>query len=255
VAHAQARVERARAVAQARYERTLAGPQRRLAVPPDEHCRVRRAKEQLRRAQEAQSQRAAVPPIEETVNLTDPQSRVMKSVHGWLQGYNCQLAVTEDHVVLAVGVTQNASDARQFQPMMAAAVKAAAELPARSSSPVEIETVIADAGYFSAENVTAPGPDRLIATSTRRKLLEPESAPDARCSEVRQRMHKRLTSPEGQALYRRRGAIVEPVNGHLKDRRGLRMFRRRGLTAVTAELNLAGAVHNLLRLANRTAIA
>jgi hypothetical protein len=40
------------------------------------------------------------------------------------------------------------------------------------------------------------------------------------------------------------------VNGHIKDRRGLRTFRRRGLPAVTAETMFAGAVHNLLRLAS-----
>ena len=55
---------------------------------------------------------------------------------------------------------------------------------------------------------------------------------------------------EGLAAYRRRGATVEPVIGHLKDRIGLRRFSRRGLRAAAAELHLAAAMVNLTRLHN-----
>ena len=51
--------------------------------------------------------------------------------------------------------------------------------------------------------------------------------------------------------YRRRGVTVEPVNGHLKDRHGLRQFSRRGLRAVQAEAELAAATANLLKIWRR----
>lgn len=249
VAHAQARYERVRAAAQARYERTLAGPQRKKAVPPEEFCRVRDAKEQLRRAREAQARRQANPPAEEHVNLTDPHSRVMRSAHGWLQGYNCQLAVTADQIVLAARVTQDTNDARQFQPLMSDAVAAAATLPPRAGSIPEIGVLLADAGYFSVANATSPGPKRLIAPDSRHNT---DAASTGRKADpVRQRMREELSTEEGRALYRNRATTVEPVNGQLKDRRGLRQFRRRGLTAVTAELLLAATVHNLVKLARQ----
>jgi hypothetical protein len=58
----------------------------------------------------------------------------------------------------------------------------------------------------------------------------------------------RLSTPEGKALYTKRGATVEPVNGHLKEPRGPRRFSRRGRTAAKAELALAALTTNLLRL-------
>ena len=62
------------------------------------------------------------------------------------------------------------------------------------------------------------------------------------------RMTERLTEPANAALYKRRGATVEPVNAHLKDGRGLRRFSRRGLSAVESELSIAAWVTNLLKL-------
>jgi hypothetical protein len=65
-------------------------------------------------------------------------------------------------------------------------------------------------------------------------------------------MIHRLATAEASALYKRRAATVEPVNGHLKERIALRRFARRGLAACQAELDFAALVLNLgkfLRLA------
>jgi hypothetical protein len=62
-------------------------------------------------------------------------------------------------------------------------------------------------------------------------------------------MNHRLRTPEGLALYRRRGHMVEAPNAWLKDRRGLRRFPRRGLGAAQAELAFASVVTNLLKIA------
>ena len=54
------------------------------------------------------------------VNITDPDSHMMKSQTGWVQGYNAQAAVDEGGVVLSARVTNEPSDVKQCQPMMAA---------------------------------------------------------------------------------------------------------------------------------------
>jgi transposase len=66
--------------------------------------------------------------------------------------------------------------------------------------------------------------------------------------DVRARMTARLTTPEGQAIYRRRSQIIEPVFGQIKDPRGIRRFQRRGLAACNSEWKLITATHNLLKL-------
>ena len=61
------------------------------------------------------------------------------------------------------------------------------------------------------------------------------------------RVRSKIASTTGRALYRRRKALAEPVIGILKEQRGMRRFRMRGLTKLPAEfarattaLNLAG---------------
>ena len=193
-------------------------------------------------------------------NLTDPQSRIMKTRTGWIQGYNAQLAVSEDYLILALMLTQDTNDMTSFEPMMAATVDAADQVQEHRPStlneenePDGIGVVLADAGYCSDHNLTLEGPDRLIATSKDRRWREdaeqnPRTGSPPPEATALERMRHRMRTPEGAATYARRGATVEPVNAHLKDQVGLRRFSRRGLTAATSELNLAAAVTNLLKL-------
>jgi hypothetical protein len=111
--------------------------------------------------------------------------------------------------------------------------------------------VLADAGYASDANLTAPGPDRLIALGKRRTVAEssrarPTSGPPPPDATARQAMDHRLRTPEGAALYRRRGATVEPGIGNLK--KIIDRFSRRGLLAATSELHLAATAFNLLKI-------
>ena len=55
------------------------------------------------------------------------------------------------------------------------------------------------------------------------------------CDAVHRRMRQKLRDPVGRAIYGQRKAIVEPVNGVLKEQRGMRRFRQRGLTKVAVE--------------------
>ena len=63
-----------------------------------------------------------------------------------------------------------------------------------------------------------------------------------------------LDTPEGQARYRRRQQIVEPVFANIKYLRRIDRFQRRGLRACQAELKLITATHNLLKLWRATPI-
>ena len=180
-----------------------------------------------------------------TVNTTDPDSRLMSSATGGsVQGYNAQVAVTDDHLVLGVHLSQDANDTRCLLPTLSAAQGAAEFLG------LDITLVLADAGYFTEENLTAPGPDRLIAPGKHRDLTgqEPATGPPPLDASPQDAMRHRLRTEEGATAYKRRSATVEPVIGHLKELTGLTRFSRRGLPAVTAELHLAAAVHNLRRI-------
>lgn len=183
------------------------------------------------------------------VNITDPDSRLMTegSGGGSVQGYNVQIAVTDDHLILGVHLSQEANDTHCFAPTLAAALTAAQE------SDHQIGTVLADAGYFTDENLTMTGPDRLIAPGKNRDLhgdakTDPTSGPPPPDASPKDAMRHRLKIPENATTYKRRSATVEPVIAHLKDQTKLRRFARRGLQAATAELNLAAAVINLTRL-------
>jgi transposase len=51
-------------------------------------------------------------------NPTDPDSRIMKTRRGWVQGYNAQAVVTPQQIILASEVTTEVNDVRQLQPML-----------------------------------------------------------------------------------------------------------------------------------------
>src|SRR5436190_10934618 len=92
-------------------------------------------------------------------NTTDPQSRIMPTRKGFLQGYNAQIAVSADHMIVAVELGQSTNDQASFVPMMHAAQRVANHLHAMTDSEYHrIGTVLADAGYAADANLTTPGP-------------------------------------------------------------------------------------------------
>ncbi|MGH8917592.1 MAG: transposase [Actinomycetes bacterium] len=183
-------------------------------------------------------------------NITDPDSRIMKTKDGFVQGYNCQAAVDANQVVVACSVTQQANDLRQYQPMVDATV--AALTAAGITEPIGI--VLADAGYWSETNATAEGPDRLIATvkdwkqrRAARDLGTTTGPPPATASTL-EAMEHRLRTPQGAATYAKRSHTVEPVFADDKHNHGYDTFRRRGLAAAASEWALINISHNLGKL-------
>jgi hypothetical protein len=217
-------------------------------------------------------------------NVTDPDSRLMQdSTGGIIQGYNAQLAVSSDGLILSPKLVQDRNDRQQLRPMSGAAVTAALlihqarcqhQCPAQGGCCIVfsagetaaqdaphgcghpacpcladwIGTLLFDAGYWTQDNLTAPGPDRLIAPGKHHALPQTDPGALPENADPAARMIYRLATEEGAALYKRRSATIEPVNGHLKDRTALRRFARRGLTACQAELSFTAMVLNLGKL-------
>jgi hypothetical protein len=61
-------------------------------------------------------------------------------------------------------------------------------------------------------------------------------------------MRAKLRSPAGRATCARRKAVAEPVFGVLKQQRGMRQFRTRGLDKANGEFTLATLAYNITRL-------
>lgn len=220
-------------------------------------------------------------------NTTDPDSRMLRARNRFLQGYNAQAAVSEDHIVVAAETTNAANDSTQLVPM----VDATRENLAEVDSP-DVGVFVADAGYWSAENLSRIGDIDLLVTpmpatsgitdpndprrkqrkavierveagelSVReaaeemavsqtwvRKLRSDHSRGITDPAQLRIEMEERLASENGAAAYAKRKTTVEPVFGNLKANLRFRRFSQRGLDAVQSEWRLICTIHNLLKL-------
>jgi transposase len=192
----------------------------------------------------------AVSKTDTKANVTDPDSRIMKTRTGYVQG----AMVTEDQIIIAAELTKEENDVKQLNPMIEKAEKNIAELELNDKG---VGVVLADAGYCSDANMenTAPdGPERIIATKKdwkQRQALREAGPPRGRIPEdlsLRERMERKLLTKRGRALYKKRGQMVEPVFGQIKTCRGILTFMRRGLEACAQEWKLICATHNLLKL-------
>jgi Transposase DDE domain len=115
------------------------------------------------------------------------------------------------------------------------------------------EAVSADAGYWSESNATGPAVaeiDLHVATGRIKhgEAMETASGPPPEHATAKQAMAHKLRTDAGRATYKMRKAIVEPVFGQIKERRGFRRFSLRGLANVRAEWKLVCATANLLKL-------
>jgi len=191
------------------------------------------------------------PRDQDQVNLTDPQSRIMPVTgKGFDQCYNAQAAVdTESMLVTSVHVTQATNDKQQVMPLLNA-------LTALPASLGKVAHLLADTGYFSAENVKVCGQqgiEPLIAMKRdvhhlplfERFAAEPV-APDS--DDPVEQMAYRLKTQAGRARYALRKHTVEPVFGIIKHVMGFRQFSLRGLDNVSGEWRLATLAWNIKRM-------
>jgi transposase len=178
-------------------------------------------------------------------NFTDPQSRIMKSHDGFIQGYNAQAVVDAgSQVIVAQGLTNNASDAPQL-PVMVAQIKQNTGRQARELS--------ADAGYCSEDNLKELRRRHIngyIATG-RQKHGEATATGErkVKLGTYVYAMWQKLRRGGYRSRYRLRKQTVEPVFGQVKHGRGFRQFLLRGVRKVAGEWSLICTAHNLLKLA------
>jgi transposase len=245
--------------------RQAAGAPRRAQAGVEDYCRVRRAAAKVERARkraaEAQARAAAKAGPGPVRNITDPDSRLMPTRNGFIQGYNAQNVTSEDGLVIATELTDDPVDMAWWEPMMERAAAAAALIAAHrpapaggqdpGSGPAGIGLVLADAGYCSEQNLTCAGPGRLIAVGKRRDLEK--AARDSGAEDpgwggpaIRD-MRARLKTEDGITAYRQRGHIAETPHGHIKHNMGFRQLSVRGKDRAAAEWTFACAVHNLFK--------
>jgi len=189
----------------------------------------------------------------ERVNLTDPESALIPAKeHGFLQGYNAQLAVSvaepgELSLITAAQVVRAASDIQQLEPMARAMTENLLEAP---------RYLLLDTGYDNTRQILAveqrhglevlcrPARSAQKKPGTRRRYRW-----DQQRHEARERMRERLADPARQALLRRRSTSVEPAFGIIKHALGFQRFRLRGLAQVQTEWTLVSLAFNCRRLA------
>ena len=168
----------------------------------------------------------------------------MKTAKGWVQGYNAQAMVSQDQIIIAGALTQDANDVRQLGPMVTAAL---VNLEMVSGEEAALGAVLADAGYWSDANAASETAEAELLIATRRDhrqraALRDLPPPRGRMPihlTARQRMERKLLTKRGRALYRLRGQTVEPVFGQMKGTQGADRFMVRGLTACAGEWTLA----------------
>jgi transposase len=169
-------------------------------------------------------------------NFTDPESRIMKSSPGFVQGYNAQAAVdAHSQVIVAQSLTNIGSDAHQMIPLLQ---------QIRSNLNQQAKEISADSGYCSELNLKALRKRHIrgyVATDRQNK--------DRKVGLWVQRMRKRLRQGGWRSRYRLRKQTVEPVFGQIKQARGFRQFLLRGQRKVAGEWSLLCTAHNLLKLA------
>jgi transposase len=200
--------------------------------------------------------RPPAPPVEgpgptDQVNLTDEESRIMPVPGGGFeQCYNAQAAVAAGCLlVVATDVVQATNDKQQVAPMLD-------QLGALPEALGKVDTLLADTGYFSDNNVQACDAAKiapLIAIGRQphhpplAERFAPVPPPPDSPTPLETMVH-RLKTPEGRKLYALRKQIPEPVFGIIKSVLGFRQFLLRGLDNVRGEWSLVTMAYNMKRI-------
>jgi transposase len=174
-------------------------------------------------------------------NFTDPDSRILKTKDGYIQGYNAQAAVdAEAQIIVAHGLTPSTSDQDQLVPLLDTIEDHLGRKPKQAS---------ADAGYCSEANLAAVAARDISGYIATGRAKRPADVKRNITGPLTKAMRDKLKRAGWRSRYRLRKQIVEPVFGQIKQARGFRQFLLRGIDNVRAEWALICTAHNLTKLA------
>jgi len=191
------------------------------------------------------------PQAKDQVSLTDEESRIMPTHHGFEQAYNAQASVDiATYLIVGHHVSQHTNDKQEIEPALA-------KLKQLPDCLGIVENLLADTGYFSQGNVKACG-DATIKPYIAQKRQRHNQPLEARFQHQPdidettlppvEAMTHRLATKTGKALYSKRKSTVETVFGIIKHILGFRQFHLRGLESVQSEWNLVCIGWNLKRM-------
>ena len=181
------------------------------------------------------------PEVKAQRNFTDPDSRVLLTKDGYIQGYNAQAAVDGTaQIIVAHGLTPSMSDHGQLVPLIDGIEKNLGRKPKEAS---------ADAGYCSEANLQALADRDIGAYVATGRAKHPDDTKRGTGGPLTQAMRQKLKRAGYRSRYRLRKQIVEPVFGQIKQARGFRQFLLRGIEKVRAEWAMLCMAHNLTKLA------
>jgi transposase len=177
-------------------------------------------------------------------NFSDPESRILKTKDGYIQGYNAQAAVDGAHqIIVAQTLTNSSSDQAQLPPLLDGI---------RANLGRNPDEVSADAGYCSDTNLRTLQRRRIegyVATGRQKHGTKSATAKKpSRPGSLIARMGTKLKRAGYRSRYRLRKQIVEPVFGQIKQARGFRQFLLRSIDKVRDEWALICTAHNLVKL-------
>jgi Transposase and inactivated derivatives len=114
----------------------------------DQQARLARIREALQELEARQPEATSKTPKKDQINFTDSESRIMITKNqGVIQAYNPQIAVDEEHhFIVGLEMSHSSNDQKQFAPVLDSIQANTGKAP---------ETVTADTGYFSADNIQA----------------------------------------------------------------------------------------------------
>lgn len=186
--------------------------------------------------------RKAKPDDKAQKNFTDPESRIMKTADGFVQGYNCQAAVdSKSQVIVAQAVTNQANDKLQLIPMVDMVETNCCE---------QAKEFSADSGYCSESNLKNLSERNISGyVATGRQKHNEASATGSGGGPHVQAMTTKLRRGGHRSRYRLRKILPEPVFGQIKQGRGFRQFLMRGVEKVAGEWALIATAHNFLKFA------
>jgi len=187
--------------------------------PPEQHPHIRQKKQALHRAQNRlaasrDTTGAARDSPTTQVNITDPHSRILKGKNTirWVLGRLLTLTVTTGQIILAGLLSPAGNDYPGLFPNLAATATNCHQ--AGITSPFGHH--LADSGFASTQTLTQPAPiDGTLLICITNEHDQTHGRTPTTSTPHRQNMATRLNTPDGQARYRRRTPMIEPIFAHL----------------------------------------